>query len=81
MQCQDIYVYPFTCGIFRVPINVIKYATEILAVLLLNNSGIIYAVPLNPTYNLKDVYAYKNYAHVHNFSNYVQVSTVRRYSE
>jgi hypothetical protein len=58
-----------------------KYARESLAVHLLNNSGIIYVVPLNPTYNLKDVYAHINCARVYIFSNYVQVLTVRRYSE
>jgi hypothetical protein len=32
MQCLDIYVYPFTHGIFNVAINLIKYAKESLAV-------------------------------------------------
>jgi hypothetical protein len=81
VQCWDICVYPFTHGIFSVPINLTKYAIESLAILSLNNSGIIYVVPLKPTYNLKDVYAHKNFALVYIFSNYVQVLTVRKYSE
>lgn len=82
MQCWDISVYPFTHGIFSVPLNLIKYAIECLAVLSLNNSGIIYAMPLRHTYNLKDVYAQKkNCASVYIFSNYAQVLTVRKYSE
>jgi hypothetical protein len=60
MQCLDIYVYPLTHGIFNVPINLIKYAKENLAVHLLKNTRIIYVVELNPTYNFKSIYDYKN---------------------
>lgn len=64
MQCWDISVYPFTHGIVSVPLNLIKYAVESLAVLSFNNSGIGYVMPLKNTYNLRDVYAQKKIVQV-----------------